>query len=283
MIREIVTVGGIDRLVLVQHAGPNAPVVLMLHGTGSTADWCDGETKLSAFAATNGFTIAFPEGLPRNAAKPPKFLTNPTRWNDGSTKPGNNLHVDSDDVGFLTAVVDRLSPARAVLVAGFSNGAGMAFRFAAERSELVLGIFPVSGCCWMQGKPAPPVPTLFLLGKADPLFPMTGGAARSPWGGRLRERPTPSAMMRDWAMLNGCAAIPERYAEASGVEVDRYDGPVPMKAKWILQHGHHWPRGAGQLSHTLGGPTSSALDANEELRSFLVELTSSSRSHSSPS
>lgn len=275
MIREIVTVGGIDRLYLVKSAGPTAPVVLMLHGTGSTAEWCDGETNLSSFAAERGFTLVLPEGLPLTAGKPPKFLTNPTRWNDGSTMPGDKLHVDSDDVGFLSEVIGRISPGKPVLVAGFSNGAGMAFRFAAERPEMVLGIMPVSGCNWMTAKPAPPVPTLYLLGKADPLFPMTGGAARSPWGGKLRERPTPIAMMRDWALLNGCEATPTRSVEANGVEVDRYAGVVPITAKWLPAHGHHWPRGRGQLCPSLGGPTSAAVDANEELQAFLAVLTSS--------
>ena len=282
MIREIVTVGGIDRLALVRDAGPRAPVVLMLHGTGSTAEWCNGETQLSAFAARHGFTLVLPEGLPPASDKPPKFLTNPTRWNDGSTKPGDRLHVDADDVGFLAAVVARVSPGRPVLLAGFSNGAGMAFRFAAERPELLLGLLPVSGCNWTSAKPNPPVPTLFLLGKADPLFPMTGGSARSPWGGRLRERPTPAAMMSAWAKLNGCAATPLRSLETTGVEVDRYDGPVRMTAKWLPGHGHHWPSGAGQLGPSMGGPTTAIVDANEELRAFLSELTSSSRPASSP-
>src|SRR5207244_2145167 len=101
--------GGLDRRYLLARprdgiAAP--PAVAFLHGTGGTAAWADTEAGWSAFAARQGFVLALPEGVPVDPGKPPKFLTNPPRWNDGSTKPGDRLHTEADDVGFLTAVIE---------------------------------------------------------------------------------------------------------------------------------------------------------------------------------
>ena len=77
----------------------------MLHGTGGSARLAIEETRLADFAARNGFAVAFPDGLPVNPDRPATFLSNPQRWNDGSTKLGDKLHSANDDVGFLEAVI----------------------------------------------------------------------------------------------------------------------------------------------------------------------------------
>ncbi len=248
------------------------PVVVMLHGTGGTAAWCDSEVRLREPALAAGFAVAYPDGLAVDPAKEPKFLTNPARWNDGSTKPGNPLHTDSDDVGFLTAVVEDLvqrgCDPRRVYVAGFSNGAGMAFRFAAERSDLVAAVAPVAGYCWTDLKPARPVPTLMIVGDADPLIPWVGGRVRLPWGGLTAPRPGVPATWAKWAVSNGCAAVP---LLAEGF-VNLYPGPVPMVGLRVAGLGHHWPGGAGQLSAKLGGPPSDAVDGTRQVLGFFAKL-----------
>src|SRR5262249_17526767 len=75
-------------------------LVVMLHGTGATAAWTRGETRLGDFAAAHGFLAAFPEGLPPDPDRPPHFLDNPPRW---IPLPE---HDRFDDLGFLTAVLD---------------------------------------------------------------------------------------------------------------------------------------------------------------------------------
>ena len=145
------------------------PVVIFLHGTGGTAEWADTETDWSALARRERFVLVVPEGVPPNPTKAPKFLTNPSRWNDGSTELGQALHTDAADVDFLTAVIQDLiqrglGDPRRVYLTGFSNGAGMTFRFAAERAELVTAIAPVAGYCWVRDpKPARDLGALLTL------------------------------------------------------------------------------------------------------------------------
>ena len=142
--------------------------------------------------------------LPPDPDRPPKFMTNPPRWNDGSVPPTPELRSDADDVGFLTAVIDDViarGPAdpRRVYVAGFSNGAGMAFRLAAERADRVAALAAVAGYCWTDAWPVRPVPTLYLSGAADPIVPPRGGEVRLPWGNRLVRRPPVAATLEKWA------------------------------------------------------------------------------------
>ena len=73
----------------------------------------------------------------------------------------------SDDIAHRTPA----DPGR-VYVTGFSNGASMTFRFAAERSTRLAAIAPVAGPCRLRApRLERAVPTLFLVGAADPLVP----------------------------------------------------------------------------------------------------------------
>lgn len=228
------------------------PVVVMLHGTGGSAAFAADETRLIPFAAEMGFVVAFGDGLPVNPAEPVRFLTNPRRWNDGSTAPGDPFHADTNDMGYLADLIaDAVSrsdgdPAR-VYLTGFSNGAGMAFRFAAERSDLLAAVAPVAGYCPAAvPTPARPVPTLFLHGDADLLIPVVGGPVRLPWGNRTVTRPPIRDTITRWESRLGAS-----------VEVVTVPGL-----------GHHWPGGKGQFNPRLGGPTSDRLDANREIWTF---------------
>ncbi len=274
MTRIRLSVAGLARSYL--FAAPETPapwpVVVMLHGTGGTAAWCDGEVRLLEPALAAGFAVAYPDGLPLDPTKEPKFLTNPARWNDGGTRPGDRLHTDAEDVAFLAAVVADLTgrgcdPAR-VCVAGFSNGAGMAFRFATERSDLVAAVAPVAGHCWTDLKPTRPVPTLMICGDADPLLPWVGGRVRLPWGGLTAPRPGVPATWAKWAVANGCAARP---LLVEGF-ISMYAGPVPMVGLRIKGLGHHWPGGAGQLGAKLGGPNPALIDGTRQVLGFFAKL-----------
>jgi len=237
------------------------PLVLMLHGTGGNATFAAEETSLAEFGLSHGFITIFPDGLPVDPALPPKFLTNPQRWNDGATKAGDALHTASDDVRFLADVIEdairnhSADPQR-VFVTGFSNGAGMTFRFAAERAEMVAAIAPVAGYCWVKKpKPAKPVPTMYIIGEADPLVPWEGGEVRSPWGNRIVKRPRVPDNLRAWK------EVAPNFSEVI----------VPGL-------GHHWPGGAGRLNPRIGGPPGGEASANELIWEFfrrVVPLTSS--------
>lgn len=261
-------IGGFHREWLFHPAPAGAPLVVFLTGTGGTAAWADRETGWSKLAAREGFALAVPEALPPDPTAPPSFLANPPRWNDGS--PPLFDGPQADDVAFLTAVLDDASgrfgtDPRRVFVTGFSNGAGMAFRFAAERAERVAAVAPVAGLCWVRDpKPARPVPTLYTVGTHDLLVPFRGGEVRLPWNNRLVRRPPVTETLERWAVALGCSPIPAVQREGT-VRVERYPGPVAFDAVTVAGLGHHWP----------AGPPSDAVNATEMIWAFFVGQASS--------
>ena len=275
-----VAVDGENRLYLLQRpADPNlrSPVLIFLHGTGGTAAWATEETGWPEAARTAGYTLAIPQGLAPDPAKPPKFLTNPPRWNDGSTRPGDPLHSDADDVRFLTAVIDdvrRRTPSdpTVVFLCGFSNGAGMAFRYAAERADQLAAIIPVAGHCWLpEPRPSRPVRTLYILGTADPLVPLRGGLVRHPWGGRLVQRPAVHATLDKWAKAIHCEPVPILTSDRNGVREELYplgSGGAEFRVLSVAGLGHHWPGGKGQLNPRIAGPAGGTLSANAAILDF---------------
>jgi polyhydroxybutyrate depolymerase len=273
--RIVSEIGGIRRGWLFQAAPPGAPLVVLLAGTGAEAAWADRETGWSKLAAREGFALAIPESLPLDPSKPPSFLANPTRWNDHS--PALSPQVVPDDVAFLDAVLDHATallggPTCRVFLTGFSNGAGMVFRFAAERAERVAAVAPVAGYCWVPDpKPSRPVHTLYTVGAADLLLPIRGGEVRLPWSNRLVRRPPVADSLERWALAIGCSPIPALQSDDGTVRVDRYPGSVRFDAVTVEGLGHHWPGGRAHLNPRLAGPPSDAIDATAMIWKFFQQ------------
>jgi polyhydroxybutyrate depolymerase len=266
---------GIRREWLFTPGATGAPLVVFLTGTGGAAAWADRETGWSELAAREGFALAIPEALPPDPNAPASFLANPPRWNDGS--PVLFDSYASDDVDFLGSVIDDAITrfgvdSRRVFVTGFSNGAGMAFRFAAERADSVAAIAPVAGHLWVsEPKPSRPVPTLCTVGTRDLLIPFHGGDVRLPWTNRLVRRPPVTETLERWAAAIGCSPIPVNRAQGA-VRVDRYPGPVTFDAVMVEGLGHHWPGGRAQLNPRLAGPPSDAVNGTEMIWEFFKQV-----------
>lgn len=272
------------RLFVPKVSGDPLPLVVFLHGTGATAPWADSETGWSGLAAREGFVLALPQALPPDILLPPKFLSNPPRWNDGSdsgqqklegrARRSDSVHPPADDVSFITAVIDDAvtrtgADSRRVFVSGFSNGAAMAFRFAAERADRVAAAAPVAGYCWvLNPRPVRPVPTLYVVGTADPLVPVRGGQVRSPWLHRYVGRPPLNEVLDRWATAIGCEPVPVAESESGSVQTDSYPGPVPFRVVQIAGLGHHWPGGKGQFNHRIAGPPSDTVNGTELVWEF---------------
>jgi len=255
------------------------PLLVMLHGTGGSGLFAADETHLPAFAEAAGFAVAFPDALPPDRSRSPAFLSNPQRWNDGSSRRGSLPHTEWDDTAFLTAtILDALERGpcdrQRVYLTGFSNGAGMAFRFAAERSDLLAAVAPVAGYCPREF-PAPiqPVPTLFIIGDADPLVPLAGGLVEVPWRKELVQRRSVDEMLTPWATALGCEPEPVFLSEEYGVREEVYPPIGSMKSEFrritVAGLGHHWPSGRGQLNPRIGGQPSNLLSANDRIWEFV--------------
>lgn len=245
------------------------PVWIVLHGAGGTAEWAADETLLGPLADREGFAIVYPEGLALDPLKKPKFLTNPQVWNDGS---GRNPQID--DVGFLQSLAERLlndprfDPAR-LYVTGFSNGAGMTFRVAAEGRFPLAAIAPVAGHVWIDPPRRDPLPTLYLIGELDPLIPLHGGVARTPWG--MREgRPKVAESLSRWATAMNLPRLEHVADIPSGI----------LQVRLIPGLGHHWPGGQGKMGEKLGGPIVDHFSANRAIADFFNQLANRDASQS---
>src|SRR5262245_55098741 len=109
------------------------PLVVMMDGRGGTPWTAIKSSGWSPKADKEGFVVVYPEALKVDPSGAQHFLDNPQMW---------KTDAGSEDVSFLRDVIADVqsrfntNPAR-VYLAGFSNGAVMAFRFALEHPELV--------------------------------------------------------------------------------------------------------------------------------------------------
>lgn len=254
------------------------PVVMMIHGAGGTAAWTLAETRWHLTAERERFLVVLPEGTRPKPHAPPNFLHNPQVWNDASGH-GEPPRPPVDDVAFLTAVFEDLGrhfpvDAARFYLTGFSNGAGMTFRFAAARSALLAAIAPVAGHDYTDsGRLAYPVPTLYLVGSIDPLVPLAGGEIVTPWGRHHRPRPAVRDTLLRWARTLGCREESVVVHEEDGLLIEQFLGPVRYLAYRVDGLGHHWPGGRGELKRRIAGPPSDRVKACELLWEFFRQHT----------
>ncbi|MCU0723508.1 MAG: alpha/beta fold hydrolase, partial [Planctomycetes bacterium] len=255
-----------------------AAVVVMLHGGGGTGKAAAEETDWSAKADREGFLAVYPEGTPPDPSKPASFRDNPQTWNDGSGRFGAERGA-VDDVAFLAAVLDDLEArfavdAARVCVTGFSNGASMAFRAAAELSGRIAAVAPVAGAGWAE-KPAPArgVPLLYVTGTADPLNPMDGGMPKTASGGKEmggREKPPVRESVRRWVEALGCTAEPLVLGDKD-VRTLRF-GPGRDGAEVFFTTveglGHAWAGGKSLLPSSIVGASRDDPDATGMIWDF---------------
>jgi polyhydroxybutyrate depolymerase len=255
------------------------PAVILLHGAGGSAAWARDETDLNDSADRDRFVAAYPDGLAIDPNQPSAFLTNPQVWNAGAG-PGLIVNRGPDDVAFLSAVIEDL-PRRApvdpqrIFVTGFSNGAAMTFRLAAERPESIAAIAPVAGYCPHVPAVSRPMPTLFIIGDSDPLVPVLGGEIRSPWDGRVEPRPPIRDSLDRWAaaLAGGSAFDLFSVSDEAGVRLEEYRGlPRPFQVLTIAGLGHHWPGGRSRLKRSIAGPPSHRIRANDVIWRFFQEV-----------
>lgn len=258
------------------------PVVLVLHGSGGTAQRMRRDTAwaFEQIADREGMLVVYPQGVDR-------------QWHDcrrGMDHSSSRSRID--DVGFLRAVVARLAgdpalggrqiDAGAVFAAGFSNGGHMAFRLALEAPDFVAGIAAVAASlptaanstCHASGKA---VPVLIIDGDADPVSPYDGSEIRSLGSFNRRGAVQSAEATADYfSHLAGHAELPfeHRYPDA-----DPADGTVASRRVWSVENrpevdlitihggGHTIPHAEKRMPRIFGR-TSHDVPAAEEIWRF---------------
>lgn len=257
------------------------PVVVMLHGAGATGTGVIAETAWSEKAEQQGFLAVFPDAVRADPSTPPGFLTNPQLWNDGSGR-GQSFLSGVDDVKFLDLLLADLAKkyavdAKAVFLTGFSNGASLVFRAAALLPDRFAAIAPVAGPYWpLPSAPSrrPQVPTLFIVGTADPFNPLDGGPISHPWGSFTQ--PPLLAGLREWAGLNGCEGGLGSAAGRQGVR-SLACASFPLRVYLVEGLGHMWPGGTPQFPASYIGTDPGTLPATDVIWEFFAAVLAKKR------
>ena len=214
-------------------------------------------TSLEQKSDAEGFVVVHAEGLGLAQS-----------WNAGDCC-GTAASSDVDDVGFVSALLDRLEHELCVdgdriYASGFSNGGFLAHRLACEIAPRLAAIASVSGVMGISDcSPGRPVPVLAFHGTSDNTVPYGGSFA---FGFEAV-----ADTMEDWRVRNGCSdqvtdtfagddAHCERFVSCelgADVELCTLDGG-----------GHQWPDGG---AIPLGGEVNRDINATDEIWSFFVE------------
>lgn len=232
------------------------PLVIVLHGYGESPTMVESESDFSKKSDAEGFIVVYPEGY---------GSPNEGSWNV-QFGFGPALSENIDDVGFIRALIDSLQGKFAIdgnriYVAGFSNGAIMAYRLAAELSDRIAAAAPVEGTIGgrantdspliMIREPTQPVSIIVFQGTADnPLYSGGSFILVSPSG--LRFNVTELSVNESvsfWVKADGCSDVP-RIEELSGSPHDMikytYSGGAKGKEVTLFKvigGVHEWPVG----------------------------------------
>jgi len=187
------------------------PLVIALHGGISRGRNIRLRSGLDQIAEREGFIAVYPEGNGIGALL--------RHWNAGLCC-AKAMKADVDDVGFVLHLIDELGASLSIdeariYVFGFSNGAMLAYRIAAEKPQRIAAIAAISGTFgrvndsgefdWHIPIPKLPVPTMIVHGSKDPRLPFDGIQDRKGKNNELNMIPVREGA-RYWARSNGCAA-----------------------------------------------------------------------------
>jgi polyhydroxybutyrate depolymerase len=235
------TVGGQARSYLLHvptglSAVSPAPLVLVFHGHRMDGDYMLAMTGFNALADANQFIVAYPKGT--GAAESLSF--------NAGVCCGSAQKNGVDEAAFVRGILSDLGglyaidPAR-VYVAGFSNGAMLAYRLACELSDTIAAIAPVAGNLGYDPcRPLGKVSVLHIQGLSDDSVPYADDDLDRGWDPAIRSVKSSVAL---WAYFDGCTGSPRENQAgiathlaysgcAAGTAVDLYS---------LYGVGHIWP------------------------------------------
>jgi polyhydroxybutyrate depolymerase len=241
------------------------PLLMVLHGNIASGDGGRLMREWTTFERQVDWAIAYPDGVGGC-------------WADGrGVTTAEEAGVD--DVAFLTALISWSAEQHGTstdrnVVAGISNGAFMAHRFALQASDRVAVFAAVAGtlpAALSDVRPAHAVSALLIHGTDDKLASIDGGYSRHRGpNGELRGRTLSLAdTAARWRTINGCPAGTTYSTDHSSRDQSGPGVGGSRVAAWtVLGGGHSWP-GAPTGDWE---PTTQEFDAAEEICRFAEPL-----------
>lgn len=256
--------------------GTAAPLVVLLHGYGSTGAVQESYMQFTPLANEFGFLLIAPDGL--------VDVSTNQFWNGTDAC----CHFDGgvvDDVAYLTALVDEIKVQfnineRQVYFIGHSNGGFMSYHMACERASMIAAVATLAGATFFEPTdcaPSEPVHILQIHGTADATILFDGGTLNF---GTVENVSYPSAVqtVETWATYNGCSLTTDTsqppldlVANLPGDEssVTRYIDNCATNGSaelWTMQDGVHIPALSATFSrnivlHLLAHPKAPSVDS----------------------
>jgi len=168
------------------------PLLIALHGAGYHANEFNDLFRFDSLSNSYGYIVATAESTAR-----------PTDGNKVWNTQGADRIPNVDDVGFILAIIDKLSAEYAIdmdgiNLFGWSNGGFMSSRLACEHPEIFASMFTFAGHIRQdltECSSAGSVAVSYLHGTSDTLVPYDGGEGRY----------LPSTYaIEQWAQKNAC-------------------------------------------------------------------------------
>ncbi len=198
-------------------------------------------------------------------------------------KTARNHQEPADDVAFVNQMLDQIAlkysiDSRRVYAAGLGDGGFMALRAGCTTADRIAAVAAVGAQLpkTMICLPSRPVPALFIDGTDNPVIPYDGGTYKP---GRFHVLSAEESA-KTWAKFDRCG---EKPAQGKIPPADKEKGSKEIKtltfsgcqenAEVALYEvkgaGDTWPGGEQYMSEKEVGKTSSALNANQTIWSFL--------------
>jgi polyhydroxybutyrate depolymerase len=186
-----------------------------------------------------------------------------------------------DDVAFVDALIEDIAghvhiDRKRIYATGMSNGAQMAYRLAAEMSDSVAAIAPVSGSLEVDvPKVRRPVSVLHFHGTDDKYLPFEGG--RGPRSLATGSHASVQHSVGTWVGLDECrpapivTEVPAAVADGTSVVRRAYEGcrdGAEVVLYEIRGGGHTWP--GRPAAERLLGTTTHNLSANDVMWDFFA-------------
>ena len=211
----------------------SAPLVIVIHGWGFSAEQAEQDYGWNEVAEAHRFVVAYPEGVGQS-------------FNAGGACCGPAADRDVDDVEFITAIVEELRrhlpiDERRVYAAGFSNGGVLAYTLAC-RTSLFAAIGAVAATHVGLCDDPRPTSVMHIHGTADAIVRLDGGAAVVPGA-----QPVP-AVIRNWRRINDCDATRESRRGPVITSTAVCPGNRDVTLTVIDGEGHTWPGQTGSQS-----------------------------------
>ncbi len=238
------------------------PLVISMHGGAAWPAHQRDTSRWNRLANEHGFIAVYPAGSGA-----------PMSWHVGH---GAGLMRDAR---FISELIDTLEAAynidpTRIYANGLSNGGGMAFVLSCTLSDRIAAVGMVAAAqslSWNWCTDHRPVPMIAFHGTADAITPYHGG--RSPAFPDRVVLPSIPTWTANWARRNRCGTNPVESLVAADVTRLEYtncadDAAVVLYT--VQGGGHTWP-GGKPMPESLGGFTSSGVDATSQMWAFFRE------------